>query len=284
MNRPSLAILLTLLLLCQNAWTADGLSLNLVTFNIRMPSKSDGPNEWKYRRGLVVETIKGMEPDVMGVQEAFAFQMKELDKSLPNHAYVGVGRDDGKADGEFAGIFYRSDRFELIESDTFWLSDTPFTVASNTWDAACTRICTWLQLREKTSKRTFSVYNAHYDHISKVARENSSKAIVMQMIANEHDGKPLILMGDFNTGPSSAPMRTLFNGEEMLLFQNTLKQDGEEQATYGGWSGRIKGRQIDYILIASDPHTVVESGINRHHQGGRYPSDHYPVFARVNFP
>ena len=101
MKRTLFGLFLTMLL-CQAAALAteeESLSLNLVTFNIRMPSDGDGPNQWKFRRGLVVDTIKDMAPDVMGVQEAFAFQMKELDKALPNHAYVGVGRDDGKEDG-----------------------------------------------------------------------------------------------------------------------------------------------------------------------------------------
>ena len=128
-----------------------------------------------------------------------------------------------------------------------------------------------------------AVYNAHFDHVSKEAREKSTKAIVKQMLANEHDGSPLVLMGDFNTGPSSPPMLHLLSGKGMLLFQNTL-HEGDDQASYGGWSGRTKGRQIDYVLVASDPHSVTKSGINRHQVGGRYPSDHYPVFAEVTFP
>ena len=261
------------------------LTLNLVTFNIRMQTEDDGPNEWKHRSDFLYETVREMAPDVMGVQEAFVSQLKDMAHALPGYAYVGVGRDDGKEEGEHAAVFYKKDRFIMKAEGTFWLSDTPHVVASNTWEAACNRVCTWIQLTDKDTQRTFSVYNAHYDHKSEKARQNSPRVILEQMLANQHDKEPLILMGDFNSGPASPQMLYLLDGKAPLTFQNTLPADpSEESATFHGFKGHTKGQQIDYVLIAGSNHRVETSEIVRTHQGERYPSDHYPVLARVTFP
>lgn len=280
---PALA-LLSLLSHLGAADETKALKLNLVTYNIRMQTEDDGPNEWKHRREILYKSVREMAPDVMGVQEAFASQLKDLDAAFPNYAYVGVGRDDGKEEGEHAAVFYKKDRFKMEAEGTFWLSDTPDVVASNTWDAACNRVCTWITLTDIETKRSFSVYNAHYDHKSVKARENSPKVIVEQMIAKGHEKAPLVLMGDFNSSPTSPQMVYLFDGKAPLTFKNTLTPDETKgMATYSGWDGRTQGKQIDYVLVAGDKHTVDANRINRTHEDGRYPSDHYAVFAQVTF-
>ena len=264
---------------------AKALSLNLITFNIRMDTKDDGDNQWKLRREFLCDTVRELAPDVMGVQEAFANQLKDMATSLPNYAHVGVGRDDGKAKGEHSSIFYRKDRFEKVADGTFWLSDAPHVVASNTWEAACTRVCTWITLTDLKTKRTVSVYNAHYDHKSVKARENSPRVIVEQMLANKHDKHALVLMGDFNSGPATPQMTYLFDGKAPLTFHNTLPaEQSKTSSTYSGWKGRKEGTQIDYVLVSGDDHKVDSSKIHHIQKDGRYPSDHYPVSAKVTFP
>ncbi len=271
------------------------LSLKLASFNIRFPSEGDGPNQWEHRRELLFQTIREMDPDVMGVQEAFASQLKEIVAEIDGYAYVGVGRDDGKEDGEHAAVFYKKNRFEKLDGGTFWLSDTPHVVASNTWDAACNRVCSWVSLSDTASERQFAVYNAHYDHKSTKAREKSPVVIVEQIVAQGHEKHPLILMGDFNSSPSSPQMAYLLEGKARLdeeerkspvLFKNTLPAEiAEKSATFHGWRGRKDGRQIDYVLLGKGPeHRVVSSAVNRFEKDGRYPSDHYPVTAEVLFP
>ena len=283
---------------CQIPWAvADDsaeLSLNLVTFNIRLLSEDDGPNQWKHRRELLFQTIREMDPDVMGVQEAYASQLKEIVEEVEGYAYEGVGRDDGKGEGEHAAVFYKVSRFEKVEHGTFWLSDTPHVVASNTWEAACNRVCTWVRLTDRASKRSFAVYNAHFDHQSIRAKENSPVVIVERMLEKDHDEEPLVLMGDFNSGPASPQMAYLLQGkasldgrerESKVVFINTLPRDESMRwATFHGWKGRTEGRQIDYVLVAGAGHRVISSAVNRHQEEGRYPSDHYPVTAKVVFP
>ena len=286
MLRP---IILFALLACISVQAAEEqstpLSLNLVTFNIRMDTEDDGENQWKHRREFLCDTVRELAPDIMGVQEAYANQLKDMETSLPEYAHVGVGRDDGKAAGEHSSIFYRKDRFEKVANGTFWLSDTPHVVASNTWDAACNRVCTWITLTDLKTKRTVSVYNAHYDHKSAKARENSPRVIVEQMLANKHDKHALVLMGDFNSGPASPQMTYLFDGKAPLMFRNTLPaEQASSFSTYSGWNGRKEGRQIDYVLVAGDNYKVESSEIHRIQKENRYPSDHYPVSAKVTFP
>jgi endonuclease/exonuclease/phosphatase family metal-dependent hydrolase len=266
----------------------------LVTFNVRLLTENDGPNQWMHRRELFYETVRDIDPDVMGVQEAYASQLKDIQAGTDGYAYVGVGRDDGKEEGEFAAIFFKTARFEKAGDGTFWLSDTPEVVASNTWEAVCNRVCTWVYLTDKETKRSFSVYNAHFDHKSTQARELSPVAIVKQMVAKDHQKHPLVLMGDFNSGPATPQMAYLITGKALLdgqervspiVFKNTLpKAMSERFSTYSGWNGRKEGRQIDYVMIAGDKHRVMASEIKRVEKGGRYPSDHYPVTARVVFP
>ena len=264
---------------------SQALALNLVTFNIRMDTEDDGENQWKHRRDFLCDTVRQLAPDVMGVQEAYANQLKDMETALPNYAHVGVGRDDGNAEGEHSSIFYRTDRFEKVADGTFWLSDTPHVVASNTWDAACNRVCTWITLTDRKTKRNVAVYNAHYDHKSVKARENSPRVIVEQMLVNKHDEHALVLMGDFNSGPASPQMTYLFDGKAPLTFHNTLPaEQSKTSSTYSGWKGRKEGRQIDYILVSGDDHKVDSGEIHRIHRDNRYPSDHYPVSAKVTFP
>lgn len=262
------------------------LELRLATFNVRFPSDDDGENRWEHRRQLFFETFRSLDADVVGVQEAYASQLKEIVEEIPEYAYVGVARDDGKEAGEFSAILYRKKRFDVKDQSTFWLSDTPDVVGSNTWEAACNRVSTWIHLVDRATQREVAIYNAHFDHKSKLARENSPKCIVEQIRKNKHDEIPLILMGDFNSTPQTPQMQYLLNAETSdspIAFEDTLRGEEEgQQATFHGWEGRTQGAPIDFVLVAGSP-TIVEGKIVRHHEGERYPSDHYPVTAHVRY-
>ncbi len=294
---PLMRLLLVLFLALSSGLSlapAKELPLTLVSFNIRMITEDDGNNQWHLRRDLLFDTVRKMDPDVLGIQEAYAVQLKELLSAFDDYASVGVGRDDGKEAGEYSAVLYKKARFTKKGGGTFWLSDTPHVVASNTWDAACNRVCSWVTLTDQQTERSFSVYNAHFDHKSTKAREMSPIAIVKEMVAKGHEKAPLILMGDFNSGPNSPQMRYLLEGTATLsgaeekcpiLFRNTLPaEDARTSATYSGWDGRTEGRQIDYVLVAGKQAKIVSGEIVRHSLNGRYPSDHYPVRAEVIFP
>ncbi len=266
-------------------------NLNLMSFNIRFGTASDGPNEWKNRADLVIQVFQSEMPDVAGLQEALKFQIDEILEALPLYRSVGVGRDDGKDAGEFSNILYRADRFEAIDSGTFWLSDTPSEPGSTTWGNHIPRVCSWVRLREKETGTLLDVYNAHLDHQSAPSRLRSVEAI-WKHISERANPAPLVFMGDLNAGEDSDPLRFLFGETQgptgvepprpgLVDPFRVAHPEAEEVGTFHGFAGKPGTQKIDFILIEPKTFEVLDAQILRTQQEGRYPSDHFPVTARL---
>ncbi|MBE0536025.1 MAG: endonuclease/exonuclease/phosphatase family protein [Phycisphaerae bacterium] len=265
----------------------DG-ELVVMSFNIRYGTANDGEDRWANRRQMVCDVIAEHRPDVLGLQEALKFQIDEIMAAVPGYVLVGVGREDGKEKGEYSCILYRSDRLEVKENGTFWLSDTPDVPGSITWGNACTRVCSWGRFIDRATGGAFYVYNTHLDHVSQPAREKGS-AQVARHIAEKAKGAPYILTGDFNAGEDNRAIRYL-KGEQPLdgqkvgvLFRDAFRivhPDEKVVGTFNGFKGRTDGAKIDYIFIGSG-WNVRDAAIVRTHVDGRYPSDHFPLTARL---
>ena len=152
--------------------------LRVISYNVRFNNPGDGINAWPERRDRVAALLRFHEADLIGVQEALAGQLDDLDAALPGHAWLGVGRDDGATTGEYTAIFYRTDRLELLDEGTFWLSPTPSVPGSVGWDAAITRIATWARFRDLRTGTAFVHLNTHFDHVGAEARTESARLIV----------------------------------------------------------------------------------------------------------
>ena len=137
----------------------------VMTYNIRLDTPRDGINQWRLRKDRVADLIRYHRADLLGVQEALPNQMVDLKTALPGFNWYGAGRDDGKEQGEFSAIFYRSDRFQLLDKGTFWLSEAPETPGSKGWDADVTRVCSWVKLRDRWTFQTLYHFNTHFDHV-----------------------------------------------------------------------------------------------------------------------
>jgi endonuclease/exonuclease/phosphatase family metal-dependent hydrolase len=260
--------------------------IRVMSFNIRYGTADDGRNSWEFRRDLVGQVIRQNNPDILGVQEALAFQIRELEKILPDHRRIGIGRGDGVAAGEFTAIYYRSQRFEVNSSGTFWLSETPDVPGSMHWGNRITRICTWARLVESGSDRAFYVFNVHLDHQSQPSRERSVELVARRITERLHDD-PVILMGDFNAGEDNPAMRYLRGETTAPAIQLTdtfraLHPDRVETGTFGAWVGETSGDRIDAILVRD--FEIVEADIVRDNRDGQYPSDHFPVTANLRWP
>jgi endonuclease/exonuclease/phosphatase family metal-dependent hydrolase len=278
-------LLITACLLVPSARGADGPAVSLLSFNIRYGTADDGPDHWDRRREMVMEVFERHAPDVVGLQEALAFQIAEIRERLPRYAAVGVGRDDGLTGGEHCTILYRADRFTLAESGTFWLSDTPDAVASATWGNSITRICTWARLIDDASGRAFYVFNTHFDHVSQPSRERSVRLIAERVAARAHPD-PLIVMGDFNIGETNPAMAFLLRDPDGPGWVDTFRvvhPDETEVGTFNAFRDRTDGDKIDFILAAPGVR-VLEASIDRARVDGRSPSDHEPVTARIELP
>jgi endonuclease/exonuclease/phosphatase family metal-dependent hydrolase len=261
------------------------LELSAMSFNIRNGRANDGENAWEFRKDFVGDVIRESQSDVVGLQEAYRFQLDEIRKQLPEFNEVGEGRD-GKDKGEYSAVLYRKDRFEAIESGTFWLSNTP-EVKSRHWGNRYLRICTWVHLREIQSGRGFYVYNTHFDHQSQNARLKSAQ-LLAQRIRDRKTSDPFILMGDFNADETNPVILYLKGeidsdaGDPLRLVDTFRKLHPDEMAvgTGGGFEGRIDGKKIDYIFVEA-PTETLKSAIVRTSRDGRLPSDHFPVTATL---
>lgn len=260
--------------------------LRVMTFNLRYGTAPDGENAWPNRKALVMETVRRFEPGILGVQEALRFQLDEIHDAVPGLAEVGVGRDDGEEGGEYAAILYDPGRFGLLDHGTFWLSDTPAVPGSMSWGNRYPRVVTWARLRDHATGAAFVVLNTHWDHESQYARERSA-ADVMDWIVTNAAERPVILMGDFNAGEANGAFQSLLDSADgrvrLLDTFRTLHPDASPVGTFHGFSGDPSGEKIDAIL-ASPSWRVVEAGILRAHSGDRFPSDHFPVTAVLEWP
>jgi len=250
--------------------------MNIITYNIRYNTPSDKENAWPNRRNDVLKLLKRNNADIFSVQEALYDQITDLKDGMAGFDYVGVGRDDGNINGEFSAIYYNSNRYTLIENGTFWLSQTP-QIPSKSWDAALNRICTWARLKEKETRKTFYIFNTHFDH---KARKESALLILKKIgeIAGRKD--PVILTGDFNLTPDEKPL---------VLIRQKLKDSRQisetsPQGPVGTFNdfditSKLENR-IDYIFV-NKMVDVKRYGVLTDSRDNHYPSDHLPVLVEI---
>jgi endonuclease/exonuclease/phosphatase family metal-dependent hydrolase len=258
-----------------------------MSFNIRYANPGDGRNAWPLRRTLVAGSLRLHDIDVAGLQEALRSQIDDLTKQLPQYAWVGVGRDDGKDRGEFTPIFYRRDRFELPESGTYWLSPTPEKIASKGWDAALPRIATWARLKDKQTGKEWYFVNTHFDHMGNEARIHSAELIVSRMAAIASTGVPVVLTGDLNVPEESAAYRTLVGNSKASKGWHLKDACHESETPHFGMTGTFNGfeqslptAKMDYILFAGALR-VLQHAIPNDMADGRFASDHFAVIAEL---
>jgi endonuclease/exonuclease/phosphatase family metal-dependent hydrolase len=260
-------------------------SIRIMTFNIRYDEPRDGVNAWPNRKQKVADVIRFHKADIIGVQEALLTQLRDLEKLLPGFAWVGVGRTDGKEAGEYSAILYRKDRFRLIASDTFWLSETPDKVGSKGWDAALPRIVTWAKFSDRVTGKTFVHFNTHFDHVGEKARAESASLILKK--AGEIHGKgPFVLTGDLNVRQDSGAYKTIIAGTPIVKVVDAryASVNGHigGDSTFNGFKELEPGRTIDHIFVR-DGIKVLEHGTLSDRWDGLWASDHLPVIAEIVF-
>jgi endonuclease/exonuclease/phosphatase family metal-dependent hydrolase len=258
---------------------APAQDVRVMTFNIRIAAAKDGPDAWPLRRELLFQTIDQFDPDLLGTQEVQPSQADALREHLKGYEMVGLPREDGKTTGERSAVFFKSDRFEKVKEGTFWLSPTPDVPGSKGWDAMFPRVCSWAELRDrKASGRPIVFFNTHWDHKGVTARAESAK--VMRAKVTEIAGdKPVIITGDFNAAHDSAPHKEMLAGGFVEAFAETHPQPTTQDFTFHGFTGKnAHAKRIDWIL-RSNAFQTKSAAIDRTNDHGRYPSDHFPVTA-----
>ena len=258
------------------------------TYNVRYKNKNDSINGelWSKRCQVICDQVNFMAPAIFGTQEVLHEQLIDLLNSLDGYDYIGVGRDDGAKEGEYAAIFYQKNRLSLLDHGDFWLSETPDSPHLG-WDAACIRICTWGKFSDRMTEKEFFFFNLHMDHEGKVARREGARLVVSKIrdIAGE---APVILTGDFNVDQTDEIYSIFTNSGILKDSYSSAQIRFAENGTFNNFDPRMKtDSRIDHVFVS--PSTQVKAyglltdsywikGVIHH------PSDHYPVFVRIGLP
>ncbi len=265
--------------------------IRVLTYNIRYDNPADGPNAWQHRRQAVAALLQHYAPDLIGLQEALKPQLDDLAAALVDFAWVGVGREDGEAQGEYAPIFYRRDRFELLAADTFWLSATPAQPGTFGWDAACVRIATWARLQDKTNGATLLLLNTHFDHRGQQAQAESAR-LLRTFLNTQPQPTPTIITGDFNCTAQSVAYELLTNATDHASARADLPLVDSHlhgQRPHSGPTGTFNTdfadplhEKIDFVFVWP-PATfqIHQHAILADQTQGRYPSDHLPILVEL---
>ncbi len=259
----------------------EATSLRIMTFNLRYAS-TNTPNSWQERRPVMNSCIAESKPDIIGTQEGLYHQLQDIASDQPGFEWIGLGRDGG-SHGEFMAIFYNKSRFEPVEYDHFWLSDTPQVIASTHWGNTNRRMATWVKIKQRSDGRQFYVMNTHLDHQISLARVKGAQLIRERASQLATHGLPIILMGDFNTVPGAEKTHEILTADgffnDTWNYTQTRKNEGVN--TFHNFKGKTLGSfRIDWILThgsweCDQVETLVYS-VN-----SQFPSDHHPVVAQL---
>lgn len=264
----------------------DVREVRVMSYNIRYGTANDGENHWDKRKEFLLATIQAFDPDLLGTQETLGFQRDYLAEHLPQYEVLGVGRDDGQEKGEMTALYFKRDRFEKLDGGHFWLSETPDIPGSKNWDAALTRMVTWVKLRDRRQPKAkpLMFFNTHFDHRGTQARLESAR-LLRRRIAEASKTALVILTGDFNAGDNSEPYQAMFaqTGKQAAPVTDTYRAVNPNRAPNEGTFSGFKvtatsGPRIDWIGVSSHWKTL-SATIDRTQREGRTPSDHFPVTA-----
>ncbi|UOG76527.1 endonuclease/exonuclease/phosphatase family protein [Hymenobacter tibetensis] len=269
-------------LLLALALPSSAQTMKVATYNIRYDNVQDTANAWMKRLPHLTNLIRFQDFDVLGTQEVLANQLQDMASKLPGYEHIGVGRDDGKQGGEFSAIFYKKDKYNLLQQGTFWLSPTS-TVPSKGWDAQLPRVCTWGKFQEKNTGFTFYMFNTHFDHVGVEARKESAKLILAKVKAMAAT-TPVLLTGDFNIDQrdesytilnTSGGLKDAYQQAEVVYAPN---------GTFNGFNPQAKtDARIDHIFLSPAFKTTRYGILTDTYGAGKTPSDHYPVAVEVHY-
>lgn len=299
-------ILLAMVLM---AFSVSAQDLVVGSYNIRNSNSGDtkNGNGWERRCPVICDQVEWVGFDVFGLQEVKHNQLEDMLAGLPDYDYEGVGRDDGKQAGEYSPIFYKKERFKKLEGGTFWISETPEKVGVKGWDAALPRICSYVHLQDKVTKKRFWFFNLHMDHIGVEARREGAKLIAKKI--TEMCGKePAFVSGDFNVDQHNEAYRTIINTGVLEDSYELAEKKFATTGTFNSFDSNLfTESRIDHIFVTEhvtvNNYAVLTDGywtpndksgksrkgeaapqeINFSEHQHRCPSDHYPIAAKITF-
>lgn len=261
--------------------------MKVATFNLRYDNPHDGVNSWAHRRQHVYDFVKEQELSVIGFQEVLVNQLQDLEANLPEYAFVGVGRDDGKTAGEYSPVAFLKDAYELLDGNTFWLAEDPDHIGMVSWDAALTRIATWVKLKDKSNGKEFMVVNTHFDHVGHEARKQSA-LLIIEKIKEIVGDNPAIVTGDFNVTDQSEAYKTITTNAFVLKDAHKVAREvtGLDYTFHN--FGKISedsdgGNKIDFIFVTPQIEVLKSDVPSARVDSVLFLTDHNPHTAEIRF-
>ena len=259
--------------------TSKSEEITVISYNVRNSRADDGENNWEIRKPASIAMLQDKNPEIFGVQEAYPNQQDYILEQLPKYKCVGVGREDGVNEGEHMSIFYDSERIELLDWGTYWLSETP-DEPSFGWDAACRRTATWTKLKVKATGTTFFYVNTHLDHRGKLARKNGLAMVVERIGQMNPEHFPMILTGDFNVFPDDPCLEDL---NKIMFSARETAKDSDDSDSFQAFGEEGEACKLDYIYYSGFSDCPLFKVINQTYLNIPYISDHYPIVAKLVF-
>ena len=252
-------------------------AIRTMSYNMRNSGANDGDSAWPIRKALWFQSVEDFDPDLLGVQEALADQYDQIKSTLTDYDVYGVARNNGNRSGEWAAVLVRRSRFEVLNSGTFWLSETPDVVGSTSWDAANIRICSWVRMIDRSTGGVILCANTHFDHRSNLAKIRSAELLNVRL-RQLAQGAPIVLMGDFNSAEGTEPYELFLgpSGRFLDSYREVHPNRTSYESSSHSFNGGTTGNRIDWILHTPD---LLPTNATIVQTGPPYPSDHYPVTA-----
>ncbi len=282
LNRLSITLLAVFFLAPLSGRSEPAPDLEVWTWNIRYGSANDGPDHWNERRESVLNLLRESDAQLILLQEAEAFQVDQVNRALPGHAVVSRGRTDGRLAGEHVPILFCSERFSLVAAGTFWHSDTPDQPGSRSWGNEIPRICTWVRLQSNDGAPPLAVFNLHLDHRSQESRMESIKQVLTLAEKEVAAGHRVIIGGDLNAADSNPLHRELEDHAVPWTNAHRSLNPDDATGTFNGFNPeRVDGQPIDFIYIGPGLKALESEILLDRTPSGRWPSDHFPVRAKI---
>ena len=258
--------------------------ITVLTYNIRYDNPSDGEDRWEFRKAGVVSLLAHNKPDFFGLQEALSHQLHYIGENLKEiYNFVGVGRSDGNQGGEFNPLFWNREKFNLLDSGTFWLTHEP-SQPSKLPSASLPRICTWGKFNKRNNEKAiFLIFNTHFSYESDTIRVEEA-TILSRQIQNIAQLYPSILIGDFNATESDRSYRLIANSffTDSKTLVSAANRINDQYQSFTGFHGPVKDAlpmgsvNIDWLFVSGFEVSRWEQIMDTL-PGGRALSDHRAI-------
>ncbi|MEE1320061.1 MAG: endonuclease/exonuclease/phosphatase family protein [Acutalibacteraceae bacterium] len=255
---------------------AEG-TTRIMSFNVRCAN--DGVQTITNRGKVSAEMLKVYMPDSFGVQECTPRWKRIIKRAVGDkYASVGRARDFYGPFTEYSSIYYLKDKYNLIDSGTFWLSETPDKAYTKSFNSMCYRIATWAVLENKETGERYTHINTHLDHKLDSTRDAQMKVLIEQVLKITGEGK-VVMTGDFNAYEDSSVYAVACESfdDTKYIAKNTDK--GPTFTKYGTKEDNGRGA-IDFIFVSkgvkAESYKIIRNTVE-----GIYPSDHFPIVADI---